>query len=113
VRGLALGTAVAATVNAALLLWLLRRRIGGLGGRENARALILISIASVLMGLAAWATQHGLEIALPGHGTLLRAVRVFTSIAIALGVLVGAARALHIEEFKEALTRVASKLGMS
>jgi putative peptidoglycan lipid II flippase len=112
-RGLALGTAIAATLNAALLLWLLRGRIGGLNTRQNARAFALITIASLLMGAAAWGTQRGLEIALPGNGTLDRALRVFSSIAVAIGVLVGVARVLHIEEFKEALGRVASRLGMS
>jgi putative peptidoglycan lipid II flippase len=112
-RGLALGTAVAATLNAGLLLWLLRRRLGGLDSRQNMHAFALITVASIMMGLAAWGTHHALEIALPGHGTALRAVRVFTSIAIALGVLVGVARVLHIEEFKEALARVTSRLGMS
>ena len=113
VPGLALGTAVAATLNAGVLLWLLRGRIGGLETRQNARAFVLITIASLLMGAAAWGTHHGLEIALPGHGTLDRAIRVFSSIAVALVVLVGAARVLRIEEFKEALARVASRLGMS
>ncbi len=112
-RGLALGTAVAATLNAGLLLWLLRRRLGGLDSRQNVHAFALITVASIMMGLAAWGTHYALEIALPGHGTALRAVRVFTSIAIALGVLVGVARVLHIEEFKEALARVTSRLGMS
>ena len=72
-----------------------------------------ITMASLLMGLAAWGTQHVLETMIPGTGTAFRAVRVFTSIAVALGVLVGAARLLHIEEFKEALARAASRLGMS
>ncbi len=112
-RGLALGTAIAATMNAALLLWLLRGRIGGLDGRRNARAFLLITIASLLMGAAAWGTQHGLEAVLPGDGTPVRAVRVFTSIFAGLAVLVGAARALRIEEFREALARVTSKLGRS
>jgi len=112
-RGLALGTAIAATVNAALLLWLLRARIGGLDGRQNTRAFILITIASVFMGVAAWGSQYGLEVALPGSGTLVRAVRVFSSIAIALAVLAGVARLLHIEEFTRALARVTSRLGMS
>jgi putative peptidoglycan lipid II flippase len=112
-RGLALGTAIAATVNALLLLWLLRGRIGGLNGRQNARAFLLITFASIAMGVAAWAAEHVLEGALPGTGTLLRAARVFTSIGIAIGVLVGVARLLHIEEFKEALARLTSRLGMS
>jgi putative peptidoglycan lipid II flippase len=113
VSGLALGSAVAATMNGALLLWLLRGRIGGLDGRKSAHAFVMITLASLSMGLAAWWTHHGLEIALPGQGTPVRAVRVFTSIAVALAVLVGAARVLHIEEFTEALARVASRLGMS
>ena len=112
-RGLAAGTAIAATVNGAVLLWLLRGRLGGLDGGKNTRAFVKITIASLLMGLAAWAVHHGLEIALTGTGTPLRAVRVFASITIALGVLVGVARVLHIEEFKEALARVTSRLGMS
>jgi putative peptidoglycan lipid II flippase len=112
-RGLAAGTAIAATVNAGLLLWLLRGRIGSLDGGQNARAFVKITIAALLMGLAAWGTQHGLETALTGPGTPLRAVRVFGSIAVGLGVLVAVARVLHIEEFKEALARVTSRLGMS
>ena len=112
-RGLALGTAIAATVNALLLLWLLRGRIGSLDGRRNGRAFLLITIASVMMGLAAWGTEHWLAAALPGNGTLLRGFRVFTSIAVALGVLVAVARLLQIEEFTEALARITSRLGMS
>jgi hypothetical protein len=38
---------------------------------------------------------------------------VFSSIAVALAVLVGAARVFHIAEFKEAIGRVTSRLGMS
>jgi putative peptidoglycan lipid II flippase len=112
-QGLALGTAIAATLNAAVLLWLLRDRIGGLETRQNARAFALITIASLIMGAAAWGTQYGLESALPGNGTVLRALRVFSSIAVAVGVLVVVARILHIEEFKEALAKIASRLGMS
>src|SRR5260221_11430580 len=112
-RGLALGTAVPAIGKGAFVLWLLRGRIGGLDGRRNARALVFVTIASMLMGAAAWGAEYALEIALPGHGTLVRAVRVFTSIAVALGVLVAVARALRIEEFTEALARAASRLGMS
>ena len=40
-RGLALGTSIAAIVNAALLLVWLRRRLGGLDARDNGRAIEL------------------------------------------------------------------------
>ncbi len=112
-RGLALGTAIAATVNAVLLLWLLRGRIGDLDGRRNARALVRITLASVMMGLAAWGAEQWLAAALPGDGTLVRSVRVFSSIAIALGVLVAVARLLRIEEFTAALAQVTARLGRS
>lgn len=112
-RGLALGTAIAATLNAGLLIWLLRARIGSLESRQNGRAFALITIASLAMGAAAWGTNYALEVSLPGDGTLHRAARVFSSIALAIGVLVVVARVLHIEEFKEALARIASRLGMS
>jgi Uncharacterized membrane protein, putative virulence factor len=112
-RGLAAGTAIAASVNAGLLLWLLRRRVGGLDGYRNLRAFGLITLASIVMGGAAWGTQHGLQAVMPGDGTILRAVRVFTSIGVALVVLVGAARLLRIEEFEDALGRVTSRFGMS
>src|SRR5260221_8100471 len=76
-RGLALGTAVAAIVNGALLLWLLRGRIGCLDGRRNARPLVFVTIASMLLCAAALGAEYALDIALPVHGTLVLAVRVF------------------------------------
>ena len=76
-RGLALGTAVAATLNAALLLWILQARLGGLEARRTVRTLVSILAASCVMGLAAWLTQWLLELALPGGRTIVRAVRVF------------------------------------
>jgi putative peptidoglycan lipid II flippase len=111
-QGLALGTAIAATMNAAILLWMLRGRIGGLDGGRNARAFLKITIASLAMGAAAWAVHHALETALPGSGTLVRAVRVFSAIGVALAVLVAVARLLRVEEFKEALARVTARLGL-
>ncbi|PYR94870.1 MAG: murein biosynthesis integral membrane protein MurJ [Acidobacteria bacterium] len=108
-QGLALGTAMAAIVNAAILLVWLRRRLGGLDGRRNAQAVAAIVAASAAMGLAVWLTQHALEGIIAGRGTLVRAVRVFTSIGAGMIVLTGAARLLRIEEFNEALGRVTSR----
>jgi putative peptidoglycan lipid II flippase len=111
--GLALGTTIAAIVHAAILLWLLRRRVGGIGGRENLRVFALITIASIAMGGAAWGSQHVLDAVVAGHSTIVRALRVFTSIGAGLVVLVAAAHLLRVREFKEAVRRVTARLGAS
>ena len=49
-RGLALGTAVAATLNAGLLLWILQTRLGGLEARRTVRTLLSILVASGVDG---------------------------------------------------------------
>ena len=49
-RGLALGTAAAALLNAGLLLVLLRARLGGLEGRRLLVACVKISLASISDG---------------------------------------------------------------
>ena len=54
-RGLALGTALAAIFNAGTLLFVLRRRLGGIDGARIAVALLKVVLASGLMGVAAWA----------------------------------------------------------
>jgi putative peptidoglycan lipid II flippase len=102
-RGLAVGTAVAAGLNAGILLWLLRARLNGLDGRRTLRAMASISLASLVMGVAVWIVESWLERLLPGTGTIARAVRVSTAIGTGLVVLVGAARALGVEEFDIAL----------
>jgi putative peptidoglycan lipid II flippase len=108
--GLALGTTIAAIVHAALLLWLLHGRVGGIGGRENWRVFTLITIASIAMGAAAWGSEHVLDAAVAGHSTIVRGLRVFTSIGVGLAVLVAAAHLLHIDEFKNAVRGVTARL---
>lgn len=104
--GLALGTAVAAFFNAAVLVWLLRARLGGLEGRRLLAATVKISIASAAMGLAAYLTAGWLTTVLPGDGEVAKAVRVFGAIGVALLTLGGAAQLLRIEEFRDAAGRV-------
>jgi putative peptidoglycan lipid II flippase len=109
-KGLALGTAISAICNAAILLWVLRRRLGGLDGRRVALATGKIAIASAIMGLAAWGTDHAIANALPAHTLPVLALRVGASIALALVVLDVAARAIHIDEFVEARATVVGRL---
>lgn len=115
-RGLALGTALAAMFNAAVLLWLLGRRIDGLDGRRTALAFLKILVASAVMAAGAWATSQALLTPLPsavlvrGHVDLYLCARLGLSIAAGVLLLAVAARLLRIAEFDEALRRVASRL---
>jgi putative peptidoglycan lipid II flippase len=105
-QGLALGTALAAIFNAGALLWLLRRRLGGLESRPLALAALKIALASILMAAAARFLWEWLLLLLPGEGELLRLIRLFVSIGAGLVVLAGAAKLLHIEEFDDAARRL-------
>jgi putative peptidoglycan lipid II flippase len=109
-RGLALGTALAAIVNAGALLWLLRRRLAGLDERRVAIAFAKILAASAAMGIAARLTASWLATVLPATHFLLRAVELAAAIAVGLVVLLAAARLLRLAEFDEAFSRVLQRL---
>ena len=109
-RGLALGTALAAMFNAGMLLWLLRRRLGGLEERRVLIAFVKISAASVVMGAAALLTSTWLATLMPPTNSLSRAIQLGTAIGIGVVVLVAAARVLRLAEFDEAFSRVLRRL---
>ena len=110
-RGLALGTSIAALFNAALLMFLLRRRLGGLEGRRVASSFVRIVIAAALMGAATVAVDRGLGVWWPGDGLAAQIVRLGSTILAALAVLGGAAHLLRIREFAEGVALVARRLG--
>jgi putative peptidoglycan lipid II flippase len=105
-RGLALGTAIAANVNAVLLLVFLAKRIGGIELGRILNTLARISLASVPMAVAAWYSHAWLVTATPGDSILIRIVQVFGAILVALGVLAAAAWALRVQEFATAMARI-------
>lgn len=80
--GLALGTSLSTALAAGILVWRLRRRVGGLGGRALLRSLLVSLVtasAGTLTGLLVFA-------AVPGEGTLGLAVRL----ALGLGTVMAA-----------------------
>ncbi|MGH9373499.1 MAG: murein biosynthesis integral membrane protein MurJ, partial [Vicinamibacterales bacterium] len=109
-RGLALGTAVAALFNAAALLWLLQRRLGGLEGSRLFVAFIKITIASLLMGGVAMITSRWLTDTLGGEGEWTKAVRVSVAILAGMLALGLSAKLLRIEEFHEAASRILHRM---
>ena len=68
-RAVALGTALAALLNAALLATLFERRVGGLLGRGLVRSTVPMAASAVVMGGVVWWTAAALEHAL-GAGDL-------------------------------------------
>jgi putative peptidoglycan lipid II flippase len=103
-RGLALGTAMAALLNATVLLWTLRERLGGLGGKRTIRAISKISVASVIMAFAAYYAEQLLRVPFGGSAIIAQLSRVFGAIGIGMAVLGMMAHLLRIEEFQQ-LTR--------
>ncbi|HMF92936.1 MAG TPA: murein biosynthesis integral membrane protein MurJ, partial [Vicinamibacterales bacterium] len=102
--GLALGTSIAAIVNAAVLLWLLRARLGGLDGRRLLTILAKVTLSAIVMAVAAVVIQRGMDRAISGSALTVRAVRLTISISGALAALAVAAKLLRVDEFDEAMS---------
>jgi putative peptidoglycan lipid II flippase len=111
-RGLALGTAIAAVLNAGILLALLHKRLGGLDERRVLSSAARILAASALMGVAVWFANLWLVGALPGHAFWLRAVRVAAAICVGMVAAIAGARILKLEELDDALGRVLRRIGL-
>jgi putative peptidoglycan lipid II flippase len=117
-RGLALGTSIAAGINAGLLLWLLARRIDGVDGRRIGIALAKIAVASFAMGVAAYYAELWLRGVLPDAAAMpttlgrlgVRSARVFGGIGVGLAVLALASQLLRIDEFQQAVGRLLRRL---
>ena len=109
-RGLALGTSIAAIVNAGALLFLLRRRLQGLEGRRVTIAFLKITAASLAMGAAALIVDALMQGWVPGAAFTAQLVRLAGDIGAAVVVLAAAAHLLHIDEFRRGVTLVTSRL---
>ena len=108
-KGLALGTSIAATINAGVLLVLLSRRIGGVDTPRLIVSFVKIAIATALMGLAGWACAGWARTWWPGSGALAQIGRVFVPMGLAVAVLAAAAALLRNHEFGQALRRLRSR----
>ena len=109
-RGLALGTGIAATVNAGILLFLLARRLGGLEGARVLKSLAKIAVASAIMGLVAYFAEAWLHGRFPARALWPHAIRVLGGIGAGVASLALAAWLLRIEEFNQAVQRVMARV---
>ena len=99
--GLALGTSIAAWLNASVLLVLLHRRLGGIEGRRLAGSFARTFLAAGAMGAVVGAAEGMFgEIAAEG-GLLIASLILAGEIALGLVVLAAAGRLLGIAELDE------------
>jgi len=109
-QGLALGTAIAALANAAMLLALLRPRLGGLDGASLGTCLAKIGIAAGVMGFVVRAADTWVTTRWPDPSFATTALTLGSEIALGLVVLAGMAGVLRIVEFTTALRQITRRL---
>ena len=107
--GLALSTSVVAIINALILFWLLRERIGGIHGRILFESIAKISIASIVMGAAIWVSSIAMKNWL-GVSAKARLADLAISIPIGLIVLYASCRVVKVSELEIAMKSLAGPI---
>lgn len=86
--GMAVGTAVSFAVQALVMLWMLDRRVGGIGLRELRQSTLKMLIATLTMGFACWATR--LTALWPaGDGRWVWLTQILLQVCVGAGVYFG------------------------
>jgi putative peptidoglycan lipid II flippase len=106
--GLAFSTSTVALVNFILLTLLIRRKLGGVQGRQLVGSLLRICGATIALAAVAWMTS-ALAATLPLGQLSLRFVRVGAAIALASLVFYWSCRVLKIAELDEAINAIAGR----
>lgn len=98
VPGLALGHAVSYWFASTVLLLLIRRRIGPIGGRRILASLVRILVAGLATAAVAWLVAEGFERWLGTTAIATQAAQVLGAVVAGLAVFIASAAALRIEE---------------
>jgi len=109
-RGLALGTSIAALLNASLLLVMLSRRLGGIEGPAIANALVRITVAAAVMGAATAGSYGALVAGLPSGRLIPQIIRLGVTIGVALAALAVSAHVLRVPQFAEGVALITRRL---
>ena len=108
--GLAVGTSIAAIVNAGVLVYPFEKQIRGFISRELLLPFAKILLAAGVMAAAVWVVSSRME-SLPGGGTVMSALKAFVPIFAGVGVYFVAARALRLQEAGALMRRFGSPSG--
>ncbi len=109
--GLALAVSLASSINALLLMGILRRRLGRLGVRQIVVPLVKMAVAALLMGLFLYTVVHrlGWHAGL-GANRLLSALQLLATIVTGAGIYFILCRLMHLHEAKRLFALLGEKL---
>lgn len=113
--GLALTTTIAVGLHTFVLMWILRRRLGGIDGRRIAASMGKMFVASGVMALAAWGMYHGLERwptfarALHGHKVVATGMELLAAGGIGVIIYAATSWVLKIQELQYAISMLHSR----
>ena len=103
-RAVVFSTVLTVSLNSAVLLFLLRRKVGRLGLRAVVPLALKILIASTVMGIVCWVTNGFIEQDWLGtEGIISRVVSVFAPIIFSVLALAGMYKVLNVTEFDDIL----------
>ena len=103
-RAVVFSTVLTVTLNCAILVLLLRRKVGRLGLRSLATLTLKILIASAVMGIVCWLANSVIEQDWLGTvGIIPRTIAVFAPIGLSLLALAGMYKFLKVSEFDDIL----------
>jgi putative peptidoglycan lipid II flippase len=80
------------------LFLLIRRRIGGMGGRRILASMVRVLVAGLATAATAWVVAEAFDRWLGTTSLGTQAVQVFGAVAAGLAVFIASAAALRIEE---------------
>jgi len=107
--GLALASSISSLVNLLLLLWMLRRQIGGFGGGRIVRTLLRTLAASIPMGVGVSWVINQLDWSFPGD-RLFKGGVLMGVILVGGGLYLLLARVAGSEEMRDLLTLLRSRI---
>jgi putative peptidoglycan lipid II flippase len=107
--GLALSTSTVAIFSSVALFVIMRKRIGGIYGRNLWRSFSRVTVASVAMGATVWVSSHFIE-TIVGLTKAAQILNLAVSIPLGIAVLWFACRALGVAELETAIDSLAGPL---
>jgi len=107
--GLALGTSLASLLNTGLLINALRHKIGSLSGHAIISTILRITLASLIMGVAAWKIHEFLSALIGNRNLYGKAASLGIAIVAALAVLMLLSYLFKVKEAKTLIEIVTSK----